>query len=170
MGADNANRSESKKNNLTVIEISTIKRREIQAPVFADLMRGFISEVGYDKAMEVASAMIQKDAIESGKIMAGKYGGNTIKELARVLREGWAEENALEFTILEETEQRLYFDVTRCRYAELYDRLGVKDFGCCLSCDRDAPFIQSFNPRMKLLRSQMIMEGGPLCDFRIIME
>ena len=106
----------------------------------------------------------------AGKLMAGNYGGNSMNELLRVVREIWAEENGLEFTILEATDHRLSFNVTRCRYAELYDRLGMKEFGYCLSCDRDAPLIKGFNPRMNLSRSQTIMQGGTLCDFRIILE
>ncbi len=170
MNTDNPNSPESKKTEQPALEISNLKRREIQSPLIACLMRGFISEIGYEKAIEVASAAIQKDAIIAGKIMAGKYGGNTIKELVQVLREVWAEENALEYTVLEETSQRLSFDVTRCRYAELYDKLGMQEFGYCLSCNRDAPLINSFNPRMRLIRTQTILQGATTCDFRIIIE
>jgi hypothetical protein len=170
MMADDPNHPGNNKNDQPALEISTLKRREIQSPLVACLIRGFINEMGHDKAMEVASAAIQRDAMEVGKIMAEKYGGNSMKELVRLIREGWAEDDALELTILEETDQRLNFDVTRCRYAELYDRLNIKEFGYCLSCNRDAPLIKSFNLRMKLLRTQTIMQGAPICDFRIILE
>jgi len=169
MCIDNPNRPGSVKTDQPAFEINTLERREIQSPLIASLLRGFINEIGYAKAMEIASAAIQNDAIQVGKRMA-ENGGNTMQDLLRVIRESWAAENALEFTVLEETDQRLSFDVTRCRYAELYTRLGIKEFGCCLSCDRDAPLINSFNPRMKLIRTQTIMQGAALCDFRIIME
>jgi len=169
MCMDNPNRPGSVKPDQPALEISTLKRREIQSPLIASLLRAFISEIGYDKAMVVASAAIQNDAIEVGKRLA-ENGGNTMQDLLRVIRDIWAAENALEFTVLEVTDQRLSYDVTRCRYAELYERLGIKEFGCCLSCDRDAPLIKSFNPRMKLSRTQTIMQGAALCDFRIIIE
>ena len=54
----------------------------------------------------------------AGRIMAEKYGGNTMKELGRVVREIWAEDDAMTIQVLEETEQVFSFDVTRCRYAE----------------------------------------------------
>jgi hypothetical protein len=88
-------------------EVSNLVRREIQGPLMACLLAGFIREIGYDKAIDAASAAIQMDALNAGKTLAGKYGGNTIKELLRVIREGWAEENALVYEILEETEQML---------------------------------------------------------------
>jgi hypothetical protein len=151
-------------------EISALKYREIQAPLIACLIRGYISELGYDKAMEVASAMIRGDAMQTGIRMAEKYGGSTIQVFHRVISEVWAAENALVYSILEETNQKLSFNVTRCRYAELYDRLGLKEFGFCLSCNRDESLIKGFNSRMKLYRTQTIMQGAKLCDFRIVVE
>jgi hypothetical protein len=152
------------------LKISTLKRREIQSTLLACVLDGFIAEIGYEKTMQVASSTIQKDAAQSGKLMAERYGGNSFKELIRMVKEVWADEGALEFTILEETGQSLSFDVTRCQYAELYERLGVKDFGYCLSCNRDAPLIRGFNPRMQLLRTQTIMQGATSCDFHIVIE
>lgn len=163
-------RKDGRQADIPAPEITTLKRREIQSPLFASLMRGFIHEVGYEKAMEVASSVIEKDAILSGKTVAEKFKGNSMKEVVRILKEVWAEEDALEYTILEQSNQSFSFNVTRCRYAELYESLGIKEFGCALSCNRDAPFIKSFNPRMELFRIQTIMQGAPLCDFRIILE
>jgi hypothetical protein len=151
-------------------KISTLERREIQAPVMAALLAGFIAEVGYERAMAVASAAIQADALKTGKAMAEKYGSNTMEDFLRLIREGWADEGALELTVLEQTGRTLSFDVTRCRYAEMYDRLGLKEFGFCLSCNRDASLIKGFNPRLKLIRTQTIMQGAKSCDFRIVTE
>jgi hypothetical protein len=150
--------------------INNLQRREIQAAFFAYLIQGFIKELGFYKAMEVASAAIREDAMDSGRRMAGKYGGNGTAELLRMVREVWAEGDAVEFDILEETELKLGFNVTRCGYVELYERLGMKEFGFCLSCNRDDALLLGFNPRMKLIRTQTIMQGAPVCDFRISVE
>ena len=53
----------------------------------------------------------------------------------------------------------------RCRYAELYQRLGMHDLGYCLSCSRDPAFARGFNPRLTLTRTRTIMEGAYSCDF-----
>ncbi len=150
--------------------ISTLERREVQAPFMACLLAGFIRELGKEKAMQVASLAIQEDASQVGKSMAEKYGGNAIKDLLRVIREVWAQDDALHFDVVEETAQKLSFDVTRCRYAELYDRLGLKEYGYCLSCNRDESLIKGFNPHMTLYRTQTIMQGAESCDFRILVE
>jgi hypothetical protein len=126
--------------------------------------------MGQDKALEVATASVQADAMMAGKRMAEKYGGNSMTELGRIVRKVWAEDDAMTIRILEETEQALSFDVTRCRYAKLYEKAEMKELGFCLSCCRDEPFIKGFNPRMKLLRTQTIMQGSSLCDFRFVLE
>jgi len=150
--------------------INNLERREIQASFFACLIRAYTNELGYDKALELASSAIREDAMQTGRSMAGKYGGNTFSELLRIIKEVWAEDDALEFDILENTSKALNFNVNRCRYAELYDRLGLKEYGYCLSCNRDEALIQAFNPGMKLFRTQTIMQGAAICDFRIIMK
>jgi hypothetical protein len=126
--------------------------------------------MGKEKAMEVATAAVQADAMMAGKIMSEKYGGNSIKELGRIVREVWAEDDAMAIHNLEETERSLSFDVTRCRYAESYEKADMKELGFCFSCSRDEPFAKGFNPRMKLLRSQTIMQGSSLCDFRFVLD
>ena len=66
----------------------------------------------------------------------------------------------------EQSDDRLSFDVTRCRYAELYRALGIPELGAVLSCNRDAALIDGFNPAVTFVRTQTIMEGAPCCDFR----
>ena len=151
-------------------EISHLKRREIQAPIAACLIRGFAGQMGLDRAVEVATVAIQADALEAGEAMARQYGGNSMAELGRVVREVWAEDDGMTIDNLEETAHSLSFDVTRCGYAELYEKLGMKELGFCLSCSRDEPFTRGFNPHMRLIRTRTLMEGGPLCDFRFVLE
>jgi len=59
--------------------------------------------------------------------------------------------------------------VTRCGYAELYQNMGILELGYCLSCSRDEPFTQGFNPQIRLFRNQTIMQGASFCDFRFVM-
>ncbi len=147
-------------------KVSHLLRREIQAPVAASLIREFAEVLGRDKAIDVAAAAIRRDAMAAGRSMREKYPGPVLLALGQIVREVWAADGALTVQMLEQTEQKLSFDVTRCQYAELYDRLGVKDLGFCLSCNRDGVFGEGFYPGLKLVRTQTIMEGASRCDFR----
>jgi hypothetical protein len=144
--------------------------RELQAPLAEALLRAFAVELGPERALAVATRAIEEDAVASGKRLALQMGGNSLREMARVVREVWAEGGALEIEFHEESDTELRFKVTRCRYVDLYDRLGMREFGYCLSCSRDFAFARGFNPRMSLERTTTIMEGAESCDFRVVVE
>jgi hypothetical protein len=146
--------------------ISQLIRREIQAPIAACLIREFAGVLGLHRALEVANAAIQANATLAGRAMAQRYGGYSLRDLARVVKEVWTEDDAVTLQILKETESRLDFNITRCRYVELYERLGMKELGLSLACSQDEAFTLGFNPRIKLVRTQTIMGGAPFCDFR----
>ncbi len=150
--------------------ISQLTRREIQAPLAACLIRAFAAELGEEQALRIATQAVQADARSAGESVAGKLGGNSLKELSRVVREIWAADEAIDFRILAETGRELAFDVTRCRYAEYYRREGMLDLGYCLSCSRDGAFTQGFNARIQLSRTQTIMQGQAVCNFRFTLE
>ncbi len=152
------------------MNISHILKREIQAPIAKVLLEGFIKHFGEADVIKVLNKIVEEDAIKSAKELVLRVGGNSMKDLAKVVREVWAEDDAMTMEFLEETDDTLSFNVTRCRYAEVYDKEGIKELGLCLSCNRDEPFTRAFNPEFKLIRSKTIMEGAEICDFRIVRE
>jgi hypothetical protein len=151
-------------------EVSHVRRRAIQAPVAALLLRAFGQEIGHERAIAVATAAVQADAAEAGREMARQCGGNSMADLARVVRDVWCRDDGMRIQVLEESERAFRFDVTHCGYAAAYAELGIQDLGVCLSCCRDEPFARAFNPRIKLTRRGTIMEGATCCDFQFTME
>ena len=78
----------------------------------------------------------------------------------------WAGGGGLDIEVLDQTDDRLAFNVTRCRYAEFFKELGLEDLGCLIHCSRDHAMVAGFNDDLELTRSQTIMQGGSCCDFR----
>ena len=148
------------------MDISHLQLREIQAPIVSALIDGFAGEIGRGRAVAIAEQVIRSDAAAAGRRQAAAYGGRSLAVLSRIVREIWAAGDTLTVRFLRETENALFFDVLRCGYAELYDRLGVRSLGCTLSCTRDFHFLEGFNPKITLTRTQTIMEGADFCDFR----
>ena len=72
----------------------------------------------------------------------------------------------MKIQIIRETDSELFFDVTYCGYAQMYEKMGLKELGFILSCSRDFPFMEGFNPEIELSRAKTIMEGAGYCDFR----
>lgn len=147
-------------------KISHVKKREIQAPVVTAVINEFIAELGKEETLRILAGAIEKDAIKSGRELAEHYHGNSMKELATLIREVWCEDGAMEIEILEESASEFHFNVTLCKYAEVYRGIGEMELGKCLSCNRDFPFNTGFNPAISLERSLTIMEGDEICDFR----
>ena len=73
---------------------------------------------------------------------------------------------ALEVEVLREADERFDFNVTRCRYAEMYNEMGMGDIGHLLSCARDGSFCTGYDPRIELERGATIMGGAKHCSFR----
>ena len=147
-------------------KITHLKCREIQAPIVSSLIQGFAEEIGSDKTIEVAQKVISKNAIESGKKLAEEYSGNSMSELTQIVKEVWAKDGAMKIEIIRENDNELFFDVTYCGYAQMYEKMGIKELGFILSCSRDFPFMEGFNSEIELRRTKTIMEGAECCDFR----
>jgi predicted ArsR family transcriptional regulator len=150
-------------------QITILTRREIEARIVGPLIRAFIEELGRDRAIAVVNKTIKSLAQESGDQLAKQMGGNTMADFARGLS-AWAAGGAYEMEVLELSETRYFFNIKRCRYAEMYRELGMADLGVVLSCARDFELVEGFNARMKLVRTKTIMEGHDHCDFRITLE
>ncbi len=145
--------------------ISLLQRREIEAKIVGPLIRGFIEAMGRDAALGVVRGIITDLARDGGSDLAARLGDASLSTFARAL-DLWREGGALEIDLLEQTPERLSFNVTRCRYAEMYRALGLADLGGSLSCQRDFALVEGFNPDIRLERTQTIMEGAAHCDFR----
>jgi len=122
--------------------------------------------MGEQEALAVAEEVIREDAIRSGRSLAEAYSDNSLMTLHRIVREVWAAEGTMEVSNVDLGPGYLDFDVTACGYAEMYERLGLREQGCLLSCQRDFPFLVGFNPHIELRRTQTIMEGASHCECR----
>ena len=150
-------------------KVSMLTRREIEARIAGPLTHAFMEKMGKDAAIKIVSSVMKKLARESGNRLAKKMGGNSVQDLVEGT-ETFSAGDAIVISPLEVSNTKYCFNVTTCRYAEMYKEQGMADIGYILSCGRDFALYKGFNPRMKLKRTQTIMEGHDYCDFRIAIE
>jgi len=153
----------------TLNEIGVLKRREIEARILAPMIDAFAVEFGRERVLEIAKRVIIQIARDQGKALADQMGGNDLAHFVES-KANWIKGNALTIDVLHTNDTTYEFDVTRCRYAEMYRALGIPELGAVLSCGRDFALGEGFNPDLTLLRTQTIMEGAPCCDFRYRLE
>jgi hypothetical protein len=146
-------------------DLGVLNRREVEARIVAPLLEALGREFGRERVLEVARETIIGIARHQGDQLAGAMGGRSLAHFADSMA-NWTKDGALQIQVLERTDERFSFNVTRCRYAEMYRALGVPELGALLSCNRDYSLIEGFNPDVTLTRTQTIMQGAPCCDFR----
>ena len=144
---------------------SLLAQREVEAKIVGPLVRGFITELGQEKALEVVRNVVANLARDRGTELARAVGEASLEAFATDI-DRWREGGALEIDFLARDPDRLDFNVIRCRFAEMYRALGLADLGGSLSCQRDFALVQGFNPAIQLTRTQTLMEGASHCDFR----
>ena len=144
--------------------IGVLTRREVEARILVPVIDALAKAFGRAAVVEILRDTIEQIARDQGADLAAEYGADAaaFKETL----EFWTRGGALELETLRDDGRHLDFNVTRCRYAEMYRALGVPELGAVLSCNRDAALIEGFNPKASLTRDQTIMQGAPCCTFR----
>ena len=145
------------------VEVPLLQQREIEMRVLGPVIRAFAAEFGKEKTHDLVRRTMQEISRSLGKEKSLEGGG--LENLKSKCISKWNEGGALEVSIREDSETILAFDVTRCDFADLYRELGFGDIGALISCDRDAAFLEGFDPKLELVRHKTLMEGEDLCDF-----
>ena len=145
-------------------KIGVLMRRETEVRILIPFLQGLYEEFGKEKILNVLEKTIKEIAKTQGEELSKEY-GNNIDAFLDTLK-FWTKDDALEIDILEKSDSKLSFNVTRCKYAEMYNALGISDLGAVLSCNRDASLIKGFNPKASLDRKKTIMSGSKFCTFR----
>lgn len=147
-------------------DLPILEQRRIEANIIKPIYEEMVAELGHARARAILAAAIRKDAIAQGAAYAAAQDGPTTLEGFHALLPQWKANGALEVEMLEERPEQVSYNVTRCRYAEMYREMGLEEIGHILSCGRDGTFCTGYDPRIELTRTQTIMQGAPHCDFR----
>jgi hypothetical protein len=146
-------------------KLGVLTRREVEARLLKPIIDDLGVVFGHKEVLAVVRDTIIRIAREQGSALSLQMRGKTLKHFLDSLA-FWTQDGALEIDLIESSDEVLSFNVTRCRYAELYESLGLRAMGTIFSCSRDFALIEGFNPEISLQRTQTIMEGAAHCDFR----
>ena len=147
------------------VAISHLQRRKIEGRVLIPFIQTVAEKFGEAAMHEVLDATIRKVAIDDGAAWAKRF-GRTTASMRQVAEDVWAGGGAMDVHVIDESDDRLDFNITRCGYAEFYKQLGLAELGYRIHCNRDHAAVAGFNDELELSRSQTIMQGAACCDFR----
>ncbi len=146
--------------------LSMLEKRRIEAEILKEVYLVLKDSHGEAVARRTVADAVRRSAIEQGKAFAAAApGGSSLKAFQEVMPL-WTRGGALEIEVKEQTDTTFVFNVVRCRYAETYRAMGLADIGPLLSCQRDGSFCEGYDPKLRLERTQTIMQGASHCDFR----
>ncbi len=146
-------------------QVGVLTRREIEARILKPFVAALAERFGETVVQNVLADVVRAAARESGAAMRSPAEADDLTRFAEAWVP-WFRGGALEIDELQRTPDAWSFNVTRCRYAELYCSLGVAELGVTLSCNRDAALIEGFDSDVTFERTQTLMEGANYCDFR----
>ena len=150
--------------------LSMLEKRTIEAEILKEVYETLKVSHGVEVARKTIAESVRRSAIEQARqFAAAAPGGSSLKAFQDVMPL-WTKGGALEIEIKEQTETSFTFNVVKCRYAETYKAMGLGEIGALLSCNRDGAFCEGYDPKLKLDRSQTIMQGASHCDFKYTYE
>jgi len=150
---------------MTKTDLPMLEQRRIEANILGPVYEEMKAELGRERAREILGKAIVKNAIAQGRAYSEGLEDTGLAAF-QAMHGQWLANGALEIEMLGQTETTMDYNITRCRYSEMYREMGLGEIGDLLSCGRDGTFCTGFDPRIKLERTQTIMQGAPHCDFR----
>jgi len=147
-----------------------LEKRRIEAQILKHVYDTLVASHGKGVAARTIADAVKASAIEQAREMAAAVGGKTSMQTFIERQKLWRMSGALDIDVKEASATAYVYNVSRCRYAEMYREMGLGEIGHLLSCNRDATFCEGYDDRIKLTRTQTIMEGAPTCDFAYRMD
>ena len=148
------------------MDVPVIQQARIQAQVLVPLVKALQAELGEARANAIVRNALGDLYRQFGAQFrqakqepdVGKFMGSAFRTYAR--------DGALDYDVVEQSEDAFAIDVKGCRYADFYKELGEPELGFLLVCTADFPTAEGFGGDIKLTRTQTIMQGASHCDFR----
>ncbi|MFC7475563.1 L-2-amino-thiazoline-4-carboxylic acid hydrolase [Dankookia sp. GCM10030260] len=152
------------------MDIGILQQRRIEAAFAKGIFAELAAELGEERARALLTRAVVKLAKQAAGAMAAAAPAGPSLDHFEAIQEAWTRDDALRIEPVARDATRFDFNVTRCRYAEMYREMGLEGLGAVLSCNRDGAFCEGYDPRLKLTRTQTLMGGATHCDFRYRME
>jgi len=150
----------------TAADLPLLERRRIEAGVLVPLIRALQAEFGEERVNQVAAEAIRAIARAQGEAERERRAIISMDDIADRTQRGPLGEGSLTAEIVEQDEDHYGFNVTRCRFHEMYNEMGAGDLGFLLSCNRDFAYFEALAPDVHFDRTQTRMQGAAFCDFR----
>ena len=148
------------------MDVPLIEQIKIQARVLVPLVKALQAELGEERANALVRAALSAHCRKVGERWWRARAGSHLGEKMAASFEQFAAGGALDYDVLQQSQDAFDVNVTGCRYARFFEEIGAPELGFLLVCGADFPMAEGFGAHVRLSRTQTIMQGAPHCDFR----
>ncbi len=148
------------------MSVSVIEQAKIQAEVLVPLVKALQAELGVSRANALVrrtlGPLYRRYGEQFWRSKADKNLGSAMASAFAT----YARDGALDYHVVEQSDETYAINVTRCKYAEFYREVNEPELGFLFVCSADFDVADGFGGGVRLARSQTIMQGASHCDFR----
>ena len=151
------------------MDIPLIEQIKIQAHVLVPLVKALQEELGEERANAIVRNALADLYRKYGENWWRSQGARNFEEkMASTFEMLYAAGDALKYEVVKKAPDAFEVNVTECRYAKFYNKIGASELGFLLTCSADSNFFhaEGFGADVQLTRTQTIMQGASHCDFR----
>ncbi len=152
------------------MDIPLIEQVKIQAQVLVPLVKALQAELGEERANAIVRKALGALYRKFGEKWWRTQGARNLGEKVASAFEMFAAGDALEYEVIKKTPEAFELNVTECRYAKFYNKIGAPELGFLLTCSADFSHAEGFGANVQLTRTQTIMQGASHCDFRYALK
>jgi hypothetical protein len=152
------------------MDIPLIEQVKIQAQVLVPLVKALQAELGEERANAIVRKALEDLYRKYGEKWWRTQGARNLGEKVASAFEMFAAGDALEYEVVKKTPEAFEVNVTECRYAKFYNKIGAPELGFLLTCSADFSHAEGFGANVQLTRTQTIMQGASHCDFRYALK
>ena len=148
------------------MDVPIIEQAKIQAQVLVPLVKALQAELGEERANAFVRKALGDTYRRYGEEFRRRKNEKHLGSIMGSAFAAYARGKALDYRVIDQSQDTFEFDVTGCRYADFYKELGEPELGFLLVCSADFPTAEGIGPDIELTRTQTIMQGANHCDFR----
>ena len=135
--------------------------------ILSEITNEFCTVIEKDKALLLIRNLADKQATEGIKKLVEKNPISNFDDFKNFFKKQLQSElfsNALTYTIKEDTEDTLEFEITECLWATAFKELENTELGYQYSCHPDFAMAKAYNRDIELIRTKTLMQGHDCCN------
>jgi len=135
------------------------------------LIEAVSQEIGREKLISLLEKTSSKMASEYAKMQASNFEKNDLATFSEQARNpNHFLKNVTSYDVVKYTDSVFELEIHECLWAKIFRESNAADIGYSCICHPDFSAAQTFNPKLKLIRTKTLMQGDECCNHRYIME